>query len=208
MLTDVCLRSYDPDVTDDFEKGGDCECAPRPVLSSTTTTFGRDYLDYIWQQIEREALDRVVFYDGITRSAEGLAALLARGRAWAYCFERHGEVLSLWWCNGHMGHMAQIHFCVFEAGRSCAHDMGMAAVRFIMQVRNGREGQNTAPVSALCGMTPAPFRHAVRYAMGLGFQQVATLPRASYLAPDALGGRGHGRYVDTVLTVLKREDLV
>lgn len=222
MLTNICLRSYYPDDVAIFEEIKECDGTARPTLSEKDTTFGRGYLDYIWHQIEREGLDRVVFYDGIIRSAEELAEYLAPGRAWAYCFERRGEVLSLWWCNGHMGHMAQIHFCVFEAGRPYAHDMGVEAVRFIMHVRKGSleestenaenaentADHSTAPVSVLCGMTPAPFRHAIRYAMGLGFQKVAALPRASYLASDALGGRGRGRYVDTVLTVLKREDLL
>lgn len=227
MLTNIRLRSYNPEVKDDcaFVEGDEVKA---PCLSSETTTFGRAYLDYIWQSIEREGLDRAVFYDGAIRSAEDLARLLAPGRAWAYCFERDGEILGLWWCNGHTGHMAQIHFCIFKAGRPYGKAMGRAAVRFIMKVpkrpsgeprgepsgeTDGTGGQSsmdylTAPVSVLCGVTPAPYRHAIQYGVDLGFQVVAQLPRATYLAPRALGGRGQGRYVDAVLTVLKREDCV
>lgn len=219
MLTNIRLRSYSPEVKEDFAfVEGDAVKAP--CLSPDTTTFGRAYLGYIWQSIEREGLDRAVFYDGAIRSAEDLAGLLAPGRAWAYCFERDGEILGLWWCNGHTGHMAQIHFCIFKAGRSYGQAMGRAAVRFIMKVAkrpsggtDGTSGQSSmdylaAPVSVLCGVTPAPYRHAIQYGVDLGFQIVAQLPRASYLAPRALGGRGQGRYVDAVLTVLKREDCV
>ncbi len=197
MQNNIRLRSYTTDV-----KGG---------LTSQNTLFGRDFLDHIWRCVEKEGLHRAVFYDGAVQSAEDLAALLAPGRAWTYCFERDGEVLSLWWCNGHSGHMAQIHFCVFEAGRPYAHEMGMRAVRFIMKVDRREGGENSmpnesAPVSVLCGVTPAPYRHAVQFAQGLGFQVAARLPRACHIGAKSLGGRGSGRYVDGVLTILKRED--
>ncbi|MFI3270928.1 MAG: hypothetical protein R3Y11_02340 [Pseudomonadota bacterium] len=202
MQNNIRLRSYNPDIT---EINGD--------LSPNTTTFGKGYLAHIWQCMESEGLHRAVFYDGAVRCAEDLANLLAPGRAWAYCFEVHGQVLALWWCNGHAGHMAQIHFCIFEAGRPHGHYMGMTAVRFIMKVgkcdvHGVPLSNDSAPVSVLCGVTPAPYRHAIGYATKLGFQITAALPRSCYLSPNALGGRKHGRYVDGVLTILKREDCV
>lgn len=214
-MTKIILRSYDAAMVEEMIGGtvgdrvGDKTCAEghikeSPVrLSQSSLRFGKAYLAYIWRCIEKERLHRVAFYDGGVRCFEDLQALLAPERAWAYCFERDGQVLALWWCNGFTGRMAQIHFCILEAGRYCGHDLGMQATRFILGVRKSLED---APMEALCGITPAPYGHAVAYAKGLGFTPLGRLPKACYLAPDALGGKNIGRHVDGVLTILKRED--
>lgn len=127
--------------------------------------FGKDTLKRIWQRIEDEQLRRIVFYDGGVRSCDDLAHLIAPERAWAYCYELAGEPLAFFWCNGFAGRAAQMHFCVFQAGMSRRHELGVMATHFLLGI------ERTPPTTS-----KPPFSQKAQNAEGMSFASDDMVP--------------------------------
>lgn len=164
--------------------------------------FGMEGLRRLWMRLVEDDLVRVVFHDGGVTDFAGFAYLLAPERAWVYRIEMDGTVQGFFWCNGFSGKAAQVHFCFFRAGMSVARAAGRMALTFLLAPQRA-----DAPLDTLLGVTPAPFRHALRLAADLGFTRIGVVPAGTRLAPGTPGGGGAGRVVDVVLTVMTRETL-
>lgn len=164
--------------------------------------FGMEGLRRLWMRLVEDDLVRVVFHDGGVTDFAGFARLLAPERAWVYRIEMDGTVQGFFWCNGFSGRAAQVHFCFFRAGMSVARAAGRMALTFLLAPQRG-----DAPLDTLLGVTPAPFRHALRLAADLGFTRIGVVPAGTRLAPGTPGGGGAGRVVDVVLTVMTRASI-
>ena len=142
--------------------------------------------------------------------------------------------LGLWWLNGFTGSACCIHFCIFRHALPVASGLGRFVVRAMLLARPGvpvphdvcwgnqqavqaywqsqeaQYGPGGYCVNALYGLTPAPFRHALHFVYGLGFQKKAVLPyTASIVRQRGVGGQGEQqptvRPTSLVLSCLTRE---
>lgn len=162
--------------------------------------FGMEGLRRLWMRLVEDDLVRVVFHDGGVTDFAGFAHLLAPERAWVYRIEMDGTVQGFFWCNGFSGRAAQVHFCFFRNGMSAARAAGAMALTFLLAPQCA-----DAPLDTLLGVTPAPYRHALRLAADLGFSRLGVVSAGTRLAPGTPGGGDAGRVVDVVLTVLTRD---
>jgi len=151
-----------------------------------TDDFGIDGLQGLWTRLVEDDLVRVVFHDGGVTDFAGFVYLLAPERAWLYRVDAHAVPQGFFWCNGFSGRAAQVHFCFFRNGMSAARAAGAMALTFLLAPQCA-----DAPLDTLLGVTPAPYRHALRLAADLGFSRLGVVPA--------------GRVVDVVLTVLTRD---
>ena len=145
--------------------------------------------------------------------------------------------LGFWWLNGFMGSACCIHFCIFRYALPIAPVLGRFVVRAMLLARphmpvppevcwgtpqavqdyrhtqEAQHGPGGYCLNALYGLTPAPFRHALHFVYGLGFQKKTILPHtASIVRPQGLGEQGPQeptvRPTSLVLSCLTREELV
>lgn len=151
-----------------------------------TDDFGIDGLQGLWTRLVEDDLVRVVFHDGGVTDFGAFARLLAPERAWLYRVDAHAVPQGFFWCKGFSGRAAQVHFCFFRNGMSAARAAGAMALTFLLAPQCA-----DAPLDTLLGVTPAPYRHALRLAADLGFSRLGVVPA--------------GRVVDVVLTVLTRD---
>ncbi len=165
-----------------------------------TDDFGIDGLQGLWTRLVEDDLVRVVFHDGGVTDFGAFARLLAPERAWLYRVDAHAVPQGFFWCNGFSGRAAQVHFCFFRNGMSAARAAGDMALTFLLAPQCA-----DAPLDTLLGVTPAPYRHALRLAADLGFSRLGVVPAGTRLAPGTPGGGEAGRVVDVVLTVLTRD---
>ena len=140
-------------------------------------------LGYIYDQMEAEGLLPVFFYDGVpTRPAFigmgfGLTDLV---------YAAYIDVTPLVFArvNNLTGLSGLMHFCYFEAGMPHAADLAFDFFDFL------RDGG----MKSLLGLTPKPYRHAINFAVSVGFERIGVLPGACYLAARC-------KHVDGILTV-------
>ena len=161
----------------------------------------------LWDRTRQEGLHDTVFYDGGVTCARDFVQLVAPGRAWLYRIDRVGGVagvggvdvpdtVAYCWCNGFMGRIACIHFCIFRDGWAESVAIGRMATQFLLE----SVGQDGDPLlHSLVGVTPAPYRHALALVDALGFRRVGRIPGAAVLVR-----RGGRRVVDGVVSVLTR----
>lgn len=169
-------------------------------------TLDEEDVRQLWERTRQEGLHETVFYDGGVTCASDFVQLVAPGRAWLYRIDRCGCAAGVWgtvsdtvaycWCNGFMGRVACIHFCIFRDGWAESVAIGHMATQFLLQCVE----QDGAPLlHALVGVTPAPYRHALALVDALGFRRVGRIPGAAVLVR-----RGGRRVVDGVVSVLTR----
>ncbi len=134
--------------------------------------------------------------------------------------------LAFCWLNNHTGSGAMIHFCVFRDALAEARDIGRFVTRMLLLAKAGdavphavcagafeamhayreaAEQDGTRPfcLDALYGLTPAVFRHALKFVQSFGFQKKGELPFAARLRR-----RGRERLSAGVLTCLTRRELL
>lgn len=83
----------------------------------------------------------------------------------AYDAESHTP-LAFAVCNGFTGRAALSHFCFLAAGRGRRHAIARHWLDHVC---------NEGALSCLMGVTPAPYRHVVRFAEGLGYRRITNI---------------------------------
>lgn len=170
-------------------------------------TLAEEDVRQLWERTRQEGLHETVFYDGGVTCASDFVQLVAPGRAWLYRIDRAGggagadgvgaaDTVAYCWCNGFMGRVACIHFCIFREGWAESVAIGRMATQFLLQCAGG-DGEPL--LHALVGVTPAPYRHALALVDALGFRRVGRIPGAAVLVR-----RGGRRVVEGVVSVLTR----
>ena len=159
------------------------------------------------------------------------------GTGWQQLPLVRGRVpLGFWWLNGFMGSACCIHFCIFRYALPIAPVLGRFVVRAMLlarphkpvppevcwgspqavqdykQAQEAQQGVGGYCLNALYGLTPAPFRHALHFVYGLGFQKKTVLPyTTSIVRPQENEGQGgaafKARPTSLVLSCLTREGL-
>lgn len=162
----------------------------------TPYSLTEDDFANLWTQLIKEEKDTALFYDGQVNCFPDYLEFMTAPDVFAYAvYFTDKTPAAVFFVNNFMGKSAMMHFAYFDAGLSCRHAIGIEATRFLL----------SGDLHALIGLTPRPFRHAWKFATEVGFQVVdPALPQACLLKrPD-----GALRYVDGVLTVIKRDNLL
>ena len=141
------------------------------------------------QRMVNDGLADAVFYD--TYPSEYWSSwewLTEEARCWLFRAEVDGVPAGVCWLNNFVGRSSMIHFCVFSAFQRMALELGQAVLDHVWA-----QGEH----DSVYGITPAPYRHALKFVGALGFERMGVIPNACHMIR-------RNRYVDGVVTILKR----
>ena len=117
-----------------------------------------------------------MFYDGeMTDFAAFQTWLQAADKDARFVADADGKIKALYWLNNPLGKSAMIHFCFLRQAFCEQEAIGRYVVKSLLFCRDKRGGY---VLSALYGLTPKPYRHALAFIRKLGFRLVAELPEA------------------------------
>lgn len=150
-------------------------------------------------RMQDEGLATTVFYDVAAPAIVHWHAVTGPDVAWLVRIETEaGDLVAVAWLTGFTGRCALTHFCVFRAGQPDAVRIGLAFVRWAF---------DTGHFDSLAGITPATYRHALRYITALGFTVQGRLPGAYRLVNRANAAHPGGRCVPGIISVITPHDL-
>lgn len=132
-----------------------------------------------WKQFQKDTLNPVLFYDGEMEDFPAfLAWLLAKDKD-ARFVAANGEIKALYWLNNPQGKSVMIHFCFLRNAFCEQREIGLYVVKSLLLCKDDK---GEFVLSALYGLTPKPYRHALSYIRKLGFRLIGELPAACYFA--------------------------
>ena len=173
-----------------------------------------EVLTKFWDQICAEGVARMTFYEYMPKDSEEFCSW-AKGDAQDVRFiintenrsdvENHtgtnnseNKILAMYWLNNILGKAAMIHFCYIRAA-FCEHiEIGEYVVRSLLLTKNE---DDDFVVSALMGLTPKVYRHALGFVENLGFSILGVLPKSCLFSEK-------NSYKDGVISVLTRENIM
>lgn len=163
----------------------------RKLTFAALTPAGAEHIgemERLWIAMRNDGLDGVTFYDGGVRTMQDFTEFMSAPANHVYAAYLDGEPAAIWWLNGFSGQTAMLHFCVLRHAWDDAVNIGRIVCAHMLK-----------HYSALYGVTPKPFRHALRLARRIGFVRQCVIPGACRL--DA----ANGRCVDGVLTLMTKK---
>lgn len=160
-----------------------------------------------WQEFQKDKLNSILFFDGEMPDFEAFYAWLAAKdkdarfivRGSAQCggsLPRKEDFLALYWLNNPLGKAVMIHFCFLRRAFCEQEEIGRYVTESLLLCRHDGE----YAVSALLGMTPKPYRHALAFIRKLGFRIVCEVPQACFFAR-------RNKCTDAVFSMLTRDFL-
>lgn len=175
-----------------------------------------------WEEFQKDRLNAVLFFDGeISDFAAFCAWLVSPDKDARFVARKTADgtedLLALYWLNNPFGKSVMIHFCFLRRAFALCEEIGAYTVRGLLfcEKRKGDKerdaernaGQKTPRqaetyvLSALVGITPKPYRHALAFIRRLGFRIAAELPEACYFARK-------NKYADAAVSIVTREDFL
>ena len=152
-----------------------------------------------WKQFQEDKLNSILFYDGeMTDFAAFQTWLQAADKDARFVADADGKIKALYWLNNPLGKSAMIHFCFLRQAFCEQEAIGRYVVKSLLFCRDKRGGY---VLSALYGLTPKPYRHALAFIRKLGFRLVAELPEACYFARRTT-------YKSGIISMLIREQII
>lgn len=157
-----------------------------------------DVLYDFWKQFQEDKLNSVLFYDGeMADFASFRAWLLASDKDARFAADLDGKIKALYWLNNELGKSVMIHFCFLRHAFCEQEAIGLYVVKSLLFCQDNK-GEYV--LSALYGLTPKPYRHALHFIQKLGFRLVAELPGACYFARK-------NTYKSGIVSILTREQI-
>lgn len=151
-----------------------------------------------WKQFQEDKLNPIVFYDGeITDFADFQTWIRAKDKDARFVAGADGKIKALYWLNNPLGKSAMIHFCFLRESFCEQETVGFYVVKSLLFCRDAK-GEYV--LSALFGLTPKPYRHALSFIRKLGFHLAAELPEACYFS-------GKNTYKSGIVSILTREQI-
>lgn len=133
-----------------------------------------------WKQFQEDNLNPVLFYDGEMEDFSAfLTWLSAKDKDARFVADLNGEIKALYWLNNPLGKSVMIHFCFLRNAFCEQEEIGRYVVKSLLLCTD-RNGEYV--LSALYGLTPKPYRHALAFIQKLGFRLLGELPEACYFA--------------------------
>lgn len=151
-----------------------------------------------WKQFQEDKLNPILFFDGeMADFASFRAWLLAPDKDARFAAGADGKIKALYWLNNPLGKSVMIHFCFLRSAFCEQEAVGRYVVQSLLFCRD-RTGEYV--LSALYGLTPKPYRHALTFIQKLGFQLTAELPEACHFARK-------NTYKNGIVSMLTREQV-
>lgn len=151
-----------------------------------------------WEQFQEDKLNSILFYDGEPATFSDFCAwLLAKDKDARFIASEQGEIKALYWLNNPVGKSVMIHFCFLRHAFCEQEEIGLYVVKSLLFSKD-RQGEYV--VSALFGLTPKPYRHALAFIQKLGFHLAAELPKACYFAQKNI-------YKNGIFSILTRDKI-
>lgn len=141
-------------------------------------------LGTVYDVMAREGLLRVFFYDNVPGRAEFVRMMGHPGQLVYVPYGPDRLPIAFARVTCLTGASGLMHFCYFMAGMPCRYELADDLYDFLAD----------GGMQSLIGLTPKPYRHAIRFAVSTGFRVVGTVPGACYMA-------SRERFVDGVLSV-------
>lgn len=170
-----------------------------------------------WQRFQEDKLNSILFFDGEMPNFQAFCRWLAAGdKDVRFVTDTAGEIQALYWLNNRFGKSVMIHFCFLRKAFCQREEIGLYVVLGLLfceekalsradgdKIRQtpAAEEPKSYVLSALIGITPKPYRHALAFIRTLGFCPVCELPEACYFADKK-------RYVGGAVGILTREGLI
>lgn len=151
-----------------------------------------------WQQFQKDRLNPILFYDGEIEDFSAFYVwLLAKDRDARFVAAKDGKIKALYWLNNPLGRSVMIHFCFLRSAFCEQEKIGLYVVKSLLFCTD-INGEYV--LSALFGLTPKPYRHALSFIRKLGFRLTAELPDACYFARNKSWKNG-------IISILTREQI-
>jgi len=169
----------------------------------TKSSFTEHLLRRTWEQLERDSLVRILFYDGHIHLFDEFYDYMRSPSVMPFVILKDAEIIGLWWLNMFKvidgERTARIHFTAFRNSigtRRNAPSFGRKSIRYALSLRD-KEGYL---VDRILGLTPATYKLALRYNEKAGMQQYGIAENACNLVYE-------NRVVDGILTYATRETM-
>lgn len=147
-------------------------------------------IGHIYDSMDREQLLRVFYYAGNCPSKEEFIQQWSSPQFFVYAAYRQDNLLGLLLLNNFTGLSALSHLCYFKAGLDEKLEIAKECMGIL------RDGG----MASLVGLTPKPYRHAINFALSVGYKKVGELQGACYMA-------SHDKYVDGIITTLNLKEI-
>ena len=172
--------------------------APRFIIISHTPTqpenarISLNTFEQFWSDLRNQNRHKALFYDGGIRDFNDFYWFMTADSNLVYmCYDNElKKAVAVCWMNNFMGKAAGFHFGFLEESAPNELNIARAAVEFIL-----RDGG----ISALYGVTPKPFKHALNFAKNVGFEQAGILPEVCEMYNI---NKNKSKYVDGYVTFL------
>lgn len=140
----------------------------------------QEILYAFWKQFQEDKLNPVLFYDGEIADFSAFQTwITAKDKDARFVADLDGEIKALYWLNNPLGKSVMIHFCFLRKAFCEQEEIGRYVVKSLLFCTDTK-GEYV--LSALFGLTPKPYRHALSFIQKLGFRLVGELPAACYFA--------------------------
>ena len=151
-----------------------------------------------WEKLTAEGVAQMTFYECMPSSPYDFC-LWAKGASQDVRLieDEFGEILAMYWLNNPLGKSAMIHFCYVRAAFLEQNAIGKYVVRSLLLTT---DADGAFVLSALMGITPKVYRHALKFIKDLGFSLFGVLPKSCYFSETK-------KHRDGVISVLTRENL-
>lgn len=153
----------------------------RPLEAWIVTGF-REQVDH-FQRLAYHGLLETMLYSYKSPSFGQFKTILDKSRVLTV-YDTGQVPVGIAWFDNCMCKLMWSHFCLYPAYQ---HEATKWANIILAKVKSWG-------IHTLMGITPKPYRHARKFITQLGFEQVATLPQACYLAKQ-------DRYTDGILSM-------
>lgn len=151
-----------------------------PYQTLRAKTVSKQVIYNFWKQFQEDKLNSILFYDGEMQDYSAFAAWLsAKDKDARFIASDQGEIKALYWLNNPLGKSVMIHFCFLKSAFCEQKEIGLYVVKSLLFCKDKQGGY---VISALYGLTPKPYHHALSFIQKLGFSFVGELPEACYFA--------------------------
>ena len=134
-------------------------------------TIPDDELEDIFQRMQSEGLDKIVFYSGIVRTAKDFIETMKSKNNFPVFVKNDSGYAGFAWLNNLSGNTAMAHFCFFKGNPA------VEAGRKILHYWFSFTGKEGPLFDVLTGMIPGFNRRAIEFVKKLGAVEVGAIPK-------------------------------
>jgi hypothetical protein len=137
-------------------------------------TFRDSSIMGLYDRMEKDQTDKIVFHDGSIRNRDEFLSLMKRS---VLAVAMIGETpLGFGWLTDIYMKRAQAHFCMFSEVWGHAVEIGIALVEYLSEIQY----QGDYLTNVLIGYVPSSNKAAIKFAQLCGGKVLGEIPQAAY----------------------------